>query len=74
MEPDNSASHYVDPASGRLQIASGSPGFGGAILDLLKSLVGATAPRAVVQRPTAINQAVDQASSAQSSDSLGGQF
>lgn len=72
MDPAETQNHYVDPASGRLQVASGSPGFGGAILDLLKSLVGATAPRSVTQRPGQIAQAVEQAAPVDSS--LGRQF
>ncbi len=50
-----------------------TPGFAGAILDLVKSLAQQFAPRSIMQRPQAINQAVDQASNPQG-NSLGNQF
>lgn len=49
-----------------------SPGFGGAIMDAIKALVGATAPRSIVQRKANIDQQVSQADP--SSGSLGNQF
>jgi hypothetical protein len=71
---NDGAQHYIDPATGRLQVQSGSPGFGGALLDAIKAIVGATAPRAVVQRPGRINQAVDAASQSPQTTDLGQQF
>ena len=44
-----------------LQVQSGTPGFAGALLDLIKALSGATAPRAITQRHAAIEQGINQA-------------
>lgn len=52
--------------------SSGTPGFAGALLDAIKAIVGATAPRAIVDARARTNQAVDQASGGP--QSLGNQF
>lgn len=41
-----------------------SPGFAGAILDAIKAIAGAVAPRAIVQRRQAVDGVVDQAAGA----------
>lgn len=52
-----------------------TPGFAGALLDAIKSLVGASAPRAIVQHKTALDNAIDSASGQPApSDSLGEHF
>lgn len=38
-----------------------TPGIGGAFLDAIRALVGATAPRSIVQRKANVNQQVEQA-------------
>lgn len=71
--PQLDPNHYVDPSTGKLQIASGSPGLGGAISDAIKALASAFAPKAITQRPTQIEQTVNDATGAQSQP-LGQQF
>lgn len=52
----------VDPsrytAPGGIPGHVGTPGFGGAILDLLKALVPHIAPQGIVQRPQVVGNAI----------------
>lgn len=62
MQPQQGQVQYVPaPGGGQMPSRSGaaSPGFSGAILDLLRSLSQNFAPRSMTQRPQVINQAVD---------------
>jgi hypothetical protein len=43
-----------------VQYQSGTPGFSGAIMDLMKALASSFAPRSIVDRGRAINGAVEQ--------------
>jgi hypothetical protein len=51
-----------------------TPGFGGAIMDALRAIVQAAAPRGIMQRGAKIDQAVDQQSGAPQTTDLGNQF
>lgn len=51
-----------------------TPGFGGALLDIIKAISGAVAPRGLTQRGQKIDQAVDQASNSPQTTDLGNQF
>lgn len=54
---------------------TGTPGVAGAISDAIKAIMGALAPRSIMDRRANINQAVDQASApAPQGQSLGDQF
>lgn len=57
---------------GVLQAPSGSPGFSGAVHDLVQAVAGAIGPKSITQRQQKIKQGVDQADP-QPSD-LGNQF
>lgn len=52
------------------QAQSGTPGFAGAILDLMKALSGAFAPRSIVQRGKSLDKQIDEGSG----KGLGDQF
>jgi hypothetical protein len=55
---------YVPAANGMGVVPSrsgaASPGFSGAILDAIRAIAGAVAPRGLVQRPQAVRAAVAQ--------------
>lgn len=54
---------------------SGTPGFGGAILDLIKSLASSFAPRAIVHRGQNVEDAINRDSGAPpAGKGLGDQF
>jgi len=62
----------ADQPSPRYNVAT--PGVSGAISDAVRALALRFAPRAIVQRRGAINQAVDQASDSPQTTDLGNQF
>lgn len=49
---------YTNPINGQPSSVPGSPGFSGAIMDLLASLAKSFAPRGIVQHPQAVQQAI----------------
>lgn len=64
-----------DGKGGQVPVYSqATPGFAGALLDAIRSMAGAVAPRSIVQRRPLINQAVDQPSQSPQTTDLGNQF
>lgn len=51
-----------------------TPGFGGALLDAIRAMAGAVAPKSITQRKAKINQAIDQPSQSPQTTDLGNQF
>lgn len=60
--------------SGVLQVNHATPGFSGAISDLVGALAKAFAPPQITRRRQSIDQAVDQASGSPQTNDLGDQF
>lgn len=61
-QPQGQVQYVPAPGGGTMPSRSGaaSPGFSGAILDAIRAIVGAGAPRGLVQRPQAISGAIAQ--------------
>jgi hypothetical protein len=58
---ESNPNHYVDPATGVLKVKTGTPGFAGSIVDLMRALASSYAPKAITQRAPTVNTAVNQA-------------
>lgn len=59
-DPLQRSGPYSNPISGAPSSVPGTPGFGGAIQDLLAALAKSFAPRQITNRAGAVNTAVDQ--------------
>lgn len=57
-----------------VQVHSGTPGFSGAILDAIRALAQAFAPKSLTQAKARTNQAIEEQSGAPQTTDLGNQF
>lgn len=60
MPDQQQATRTTDPNTGNLRVSMGTPGFSGAIVDLMRALASSYAPRSIVQRPQALQNGIAQ--------------